>query len=168
MRRTLALAVSLMFCQTALAASPDLKGISLGMSDADFIGVAKNYHCDNQVPDWCSFPETIGGAVGVFFVSFVDGEIVSIRVSEIDPSLFSNVSAALSKKFGAPARSRSAVQNAMGARFDQETLHWIRKDWQMVAEKRDSDDLFKSYIFLVSNAYAKRLNDEARKNVDDS
>jgi hypothetical protein len=137
------------------------------MSDADFLGLGRYVQCNDQVPDYCQYDDTVGGTAGHFWIQFEDGEVVYILVTKIDATEFSSVAQAMLKKFGKPKLSQSGtVQNGFGAKFSQHIYGWRGAGWQAVLKERD-DSVSESMLSLMADKYAARFEKSRKAAADD-
>ncbi len=111
----------------------DFKGIALGSDIASIEGTSIFSCRDPQSPiadRICSLKfgerETIAGApVQVLLLYYYFGKIETISIS-FDSKHFSEVAAALTEKYGAGSVKTEAVQNRMGATFENKIYSWRR------------------------------------------
>jgi hypothetical protein len=151
----------------AYSVEPEIKGVAIGMGEREFIAGPNAYNCSGE-PLECKFSDTVGGVSGAWQVTFRKGKLASIYISDLDAERFADVAAALVKKFGKGIHRDSVVRNRMGARFDQTSLTWRGRGWQMEALKRTPSDIFHASISMASDAYAKELDERFGAKIDDS
>lgn len=130
----------------------DFKGIALG-SDISSIENTSRFSCrDPQSPiadRVCSLKfgerETVAGAaVEVLLLYYYSGKLEIISIS-LDTKHFSEVTAALTEKYGAGNVKTEAVQNRMGATFENKIYSW-RRDNATLEAKRYSSKLDRSSV----------------------
>lgn len=153
------------------ASVPEIKGIALGASLDNVKAAQISPACgDDNYSKFvtCTFVSTLGGANADFVVTIRDNHVTEIAVSNIDPDGFAGVESALRKKFGKPGMDRGGyVTNALGARFDDRTLVWKGRGWQLQAKKR-AGKVNESTVQLFSDLEADRANARSRSDADDS
>jgi len=123
----------------------DFKGIALGSDIASIEGTSR-FSCrdpQNPIADRiCSLKfgerETIAGApVQVLLLYYYSGKLETISIS-FEPKHFSEVAAALTDKYGAGSVKTEAVQNRMGATFENKTYSWRRGNATLEAKRYSS------------------------------
>lgn len=148
---------------------PSIKGVRLDESREEFI--ANNpmlSRCSSG--DYCRYEDTIGGVFSEFLVTFKNDRIVMLGVSDIDANRFDEAVAALVSKFGKPSIAQSnTVGNAMGARFENRTLTWgsEKQGWWLQAQKRTTEDIFKSMIAFTTAANQREFDQASKRKKDD-
>lgn len=174
MKRFLAISIALASLG-ANAQSMDFKGSKFGDTTAQFQELQRGFICaDGSDPCrmlvW-STPDgredatmTYAGETAKgFYAKFDEDKLVSVEV-RIRPESFDRVLAGLTGKFGKPKLQRSVVQNRMGAKFEQVTASWSRKDGLILASKY-TDEVTSGVIHLVSPGLARQaLANEAAAN----
>jgi hypothetical protein len=149
----------------SMAAYPGIKGISLDQDRASFNEAHPGTQCTTG--DFCTIHDTIGGAGGDFMVTIQADRVVSVSIVNIDSSEFDSVVGALVSKFGKPTLKRAGVvSNMMGAKFDDLTVDWAGKGWQIHARKR-ADSVTKSEVLMFTTKYTQQLQKSQAKTRDD-
>ncbi len=106
-------------------------------------------------------PPTIAGVPAEFYVhKFVDGILYEIEVW-FDSDRFYTVNLALREKFGRPTKeSQTAVQNRLGAVFENETVAWSNGISEVVLEQRsfsiDTSVLRVTHVSLSTKVESRR------------
>jgi hypothetical protein len=160
------------------ASKPDsaleFKGIALG-SEISTVENTGRFHCrDPKSPiadQLCSLKynerETIAGVpVKVLLLYYYSGKLETISVA-FDEKHFSQVSAALSEKYGQGNIQTEAVQNRMGATFENRTLSWRRGATSLQA-KRYSGQLDQSVVMYRSDYALEEFLRRRKSSVKDS
>jgi len=175
-----------------LAASADeplvIKGLAIGMPRAAVIEAMPQLDCAGT-PDICFVrpatgcreankggsdtflacltPYYYGGRLAIAWgVRFRDEKLVSVYVT-IGERQFDEVAKALLLRFGKPARDESsAIQNRMGAQFEQRVLSWIRGGVTLLATRR-AGNIDQSSVTLMDNAWAMQQKEERQRSAKD-
>ncbi|HAM59574.1 MAG TPA: hypothetical protein DCQ64_30860 [Candidatus Rokubacteria bacterium] len=155
----------------------DFKGIALG-SDISSIENTSRFSCrDPQSPiadRVCSLKfgerETIAGAsVEVLLLYYYSGKLETISIS-FSAKHFSEVAAALTEKYGAGSVKTEAVQNRMGATFENKIYSW-RRDNATLEAKRYSSKLDRSSVMyrtdFAQQEFARRRGTTVKEKAKD-
>jgi hypothetical protein len=135
----------------------EFKGIALG-SDISSIEKSSRFSCqDPQSPiadRVCTLKfgekETIAGApVQILLLYYYSGKLEAITIS-FDAKHFSQVAGALTEKYGEGTVKTEAVQNRMGATFENE-IYLGRRDDAALEAKRYSSKLDRSSVMYRSD-----------------
>lgn len=158
----IALASSVAFAQEPLT----FKGFELGAARSDFLAAfpegqckpdtcywSTKHHCRND--DKCIKALIYGGVTPeAMLATFSEDRLVSIYLT-FSSEQFAGLAAAMVARFGQPDdETNEAVQNRMGATFDNRRLSWIRGDSSLRITKRTSK-LDRGTVSLTSLQYLK-------------
>ena len=151
-----------------LAFAYDFKGIEVGAkTDLETLRSKLALECINDVTGpgfYCVGNTTIierKAKLSVFLSHEYIVENISVNFA---PAIFDTVKAGLIEKFGKPESDKiQAIQNGMGAIFEQNTVSWGRDDDIMVLTKYRTK-VTESELFIASKAAMA----QARKSVEKS
>lgn len=156
-------------CLSASTPNPNLKGIFIGQSFANFDAAHGGCSKTRGNTGMCYIPTTefgIGNYVRIT-AFFVDGKCVDAIASEIKPDNFEQIISGLTEKFSKHGKYRRfIVSNSLGVHFMNQEVVWRFGKIKVKALKY-SDTITESTVELYSPgmiAYQKRIQGTAAEN----
>lgn len=153
----------------------DLKGIDGGSTEAEFLARFPDSRCEEKAAGKRSCMTitdfSFGGATGKGAAAVFVGESLMMMVVYLDEKDFTKIIDALSAKYGAASTDKTeAIQNRMGATFDNRNVIWSREGERIMAIQR-AGSIERSAITLqiesASDQASKAREEEAKKDAED-
>lgn len=163
----------LIYCWAGIAVADeaqwDLKGVKLGMTEAEvrglFHGTTHDVDCfsPSELPDLrlCSVSNLTfaDGPIESFRLVLNEEKVMDITIN-FKESRFVMVAGAIKTKYGTPASAKNkSVQNRMGVIFDNHVIVWSKGDMLLTASQR-GQDVDTSKVELSSKS---AINDRMKK-----